>query len=194
MTLPDELARTVIQHFVVHDGEVGDIVWPLPEARRVVELWLRAAGDAVTCAHRTANEAHAADWRVFDTDPADPRPLFVVVDGLAPASPELSDAIAAASEGLAQPVLLLEDRPDNPWQTGSTPQDGASPTHANAWPQTPDREQPSSARQRVLAHHDTWLLRALCPPTTPLPSRSTRAHADDSDRPTGRYVETWRGD
>ena len=114
MTIPDELARTVIQHFVVHDGEVGDIVWPLPEARRVVELWLRAAGDAVTRRHRTASEARAADWKVFDTDPADPRPLFVVVDGIAPASPELSDAIAAASEGVAQPVLLLEDRPDDP--------------------------------------------------------------------------------
>jgi hypothetical protein len=35
------------------------------------------------------------------------------VDGIAPAAPELPDAIAAASEGVAQPVLLLEDRPDD---------------------------------------------------------------------------------
>ena len=117
MTIPDELARTVIRHFVVHDGEVGDIVWPLPEARRVVALWLRSAGDAVTCRHRTTSQARAAGWKVFDTDPADPRPLFVVVDGIAPASPDLPDAIAAASEGAAQPVLLLEDRPDDPLAT-----------------------------------------------------------------------------
>ena len=111
MTLSDAAARAVIQHFVVHVGEVGDIVWPLPQARLAVKLWLDAAGDAVDIRQVTASEAAEAHWQVFDTTPRDARPRFVTVEGINPTGPEFIAVVAAAAAGDAQPVLLLDGQP-----------------------------------------------------------------------------------
>ena len=111
MTLSDAAARAVIQHLVVHDGEVGDIVWPLPQARLAVELWLDAAGDAVDIRQVTASEAAEAHWQVFDTTTGDTRPRFVTVEGIDPTGPGLDAAAAAAGAGDAHPVLLLDSQP-----------------------------------------------------------------------------------
>ena len=118
MTLSDAATREVIQHFVVHDGEVGDIVWPLPQAQVAVELWLRAAGDAVDICQVTASEAAEARWQVFDTTTGEARPRFVTVDGLNPTEPEFLAAVAAAAVGDAQPVLLLDKQPDQAMAAG----------------------------------------------------------------------------
>jgi hypothetical protein len=112
MTLSDAASHAVIQHFIVHCGEIGDVVWPVPEARRAIGLWLAAAGDAVSIRHVTAAEAAGAGWEVFNTNPADERPLFVTVEGVAPEGPELMRVVAAATGGDAQPVLLLDIEPD----------------------------------------------------------------------------------
>lgn len=112
MTLSDAAARAVIRHFVVHDGEVGDIVWPLPQAQVAVELWLQCAGGAVDIRQVTASEAAEAHWQVFDTTTGDARPRFVSVEGLNPTEPEFAIAVAAAAAGKAQPVLLLDKQPD----------------------------------------------------------------------------------
>ncbi len=112
MTLSAAAARAVIRHFVVHDGEVGDIVWPGPQARLVVELWLQAAGDAVVIRQVTASEAADTRWQVFDSATGDARPRFVTVDGVNPTDPEFAAAVAAAAAGDAQPVLLLDGQPD----------------------------------------------------------------------------------
>lgn len=76
MTVSDAATRAVIQHFVVHDDEVGDIVWPLPQAQAAAELWLDAAGDAVNIRQVTASEAAQSQWQVFDTTAVDDRPQF----------------------------------------------------------------------------------------------------------------------
>jgi len=142
VTLSDATARAVIQHFVVHDGEVGDIVWPLPQARLAVDLWLDAAGGAVGVRQVTAGEAAATHWQVFDTTIGDVRPGFVTVEGIDPTSSELIAALAAAAAGDAQPVLLLDSQPDRAM---------AAELRDAGWRLTDARELLPDAR----AHHST---------------------------------------
>jgi hypothetical protein len=118
MTPSDAAARVAIQHFIVHEGEIGDIVWPLPEARCVVGLWLDAAGDAANIRWVEAEAATEAWWDVFHTDPTEGHQQFVTVEGVAPNSPDLLDAVAAAVAGTARPVLLLNSEPDKATAVG----------------------------------------------------------------------------